>query len=149
MADDSGGLDLTRRSTFRHWTRIPIRYNDLDTLGHVNNTATTVYLEQSRCEMLYPLIGDARKPEIDLVVARIVIDYLKELTFPGVVEVGSVVTYVGTKSFRIAHGLFRGSSDDCVSTAEGVLVWYSLTRRVSMVPPDDLRAGLLGYSAVR
>lgn len=141
-------LDLTSRRTFRHWTQVPIRYNDLDTLGHVNNTATGVFLEQARCELLYPLIGDHRKHEIDLVVARIAIEYIRELTYPGIVEVGTVVTAIGNKSFRLAHGLFKAGSDDCVSTGEGVLVWYSLTRRTTIVPPDDLRAGLAEYGRV-
>lgn len=141
-------LDLTRRDTFRHWTRIPIRYNDLDTLGHVNNTVSGVYLEQARCELLYPMIGDARKPEMDLVVARITIEFRSELSYPGEVEVGTVVTEVGNKSFRLAHGLFKRGSDLCVTTAEGVLVWYSLTQRASMVPPDDVRAALIRHMPI-
>ena len=31
-----GGPDLTKRETFRAWTRVSVRYNDLDPLGHVN-----------------------------------------------------------------------------------------------------------------
>jgi acyl-CoA thioester hydrolase len=143
--ESSPGLDLRHRRSFRHWTQVPIRYNDLDTLGHVNNTATGVFLEQARCQLLYPLIGDHRKSEIDLVVARIVIEYLREVTYPGVIEVGTVVTAIGNKSFQLAHGLFKAGSDDCVSTGEGVLVWYNLIRRATMVPPDDLRASLAQY----
>ncbi|MFZ4808361.1 MAG: acyl-CoA thioesterase [Hyphomicrobiaceae bacterium] len=147
MVSDPAPLpDLTRRDTFRHWARIPIRYNDLDTLGHVNNAATSVYLEQARCELLYPLIGAERKPEIDLVMARLIIDYRRELTFPGVIEVGTSVVRQGTKSFHLAHGIFRAGTDDCVSTGESILVWYSLAHRVSMVPPDDIRAAMAGFS---
>lgn len=134
--------DLKRRSTFRHWTTITIRYNDLDTLGHVNNTVSGVFLEQARCDALYPMIGAERQGKIDLVIARLVIEYHAELHYPGSVDVGTSVVSIGNKSFHMVHGIFKSGTDDCVTTGEDVLVWYDLTRRVTMVPTDDLRQGL-------
>lgn len=140
----SPSLDLTRRSTFLHWVHLPIRYNDLDTLGHVNNTATSIYLEQARCDLLYPLIGEHRKAEIDIVIARLTIDFRRELTYPGIVDVGTSATKIGNSSFHLVHGLFKSGSDDCVTTAETICVWFSLSRRTSMTPPEDLKSGVAG-----
>ncbi len=143
MTGETPKPDLRKRSTFRHWTTITIRYNDVDTLGHVNNTASGVFLEQARCDALYPMIGEERKGAIDIVIARLIIDYHAELHYPGSVDVGTAVTAVGNKSFHMVHGIFVTGTDHCVTTGEDILVWYDLRKRASMVPPDDLRQGLL------
>jgi acyl-CoA thioester hydrolase len=142
---EPGPFDLSERAVFRHWCRIPIRYNDLDTLAHVNNAAISIFLEQARCDLLYPLIGADRKGAIDLVVRRIAIDYLRELTYPGVAHVGTVVTLIGGTSFRLANGVFVGEAGPCVATSEAVMVWFNLGTRRPMQPPDDLRAALAAY----
>ena len=38
MNKDSSAA-LTNRASFMHWTHVPIRFSDQDSLGHVNNVA--------------------------------------------------------------------------------------------------------------
>ena len=39
---------------------MPIRWGDMDALGHVNNTVYFRYMEQARIEWLYALAHDRR-----------------------------------------------------------------------------------------
>ena len=41
-----------------HTTRVPIRWGDMDAMGHVNNTVYFRYMEQSRIEWLYACAAD-------------------------------------------------------------------------------------------
>lgn len=128
---------LMDRSVFRMWSRVTIRYNDLDPLGHVNNTAMAIFLEEMRCTTLSPLLK-AHGPQFDTVLASTAMDYRRELTYPGEVEIGTIVSRLGTKSVTLAHGVFQHGH--CAGTAELVLVFFDLTTRTSVVPQADVRA---------
>ena len=132
-------LDLTNRTLFKAFTRISVRYNDLDPLGHVNNAAMAIFLEQARCELIAPRLKAASR-QLDMVLASTTMDYLKELHYPGEVEVGTIATRIGTKSFALAHGVFQDGV--CAGTASLTLVCFDLDTRRSVAMPDDAR-GLL------
>ena len=139
MAD----LLLTERATFRAWNRVSVRYNDLDPLGHVNNAAMAIFLEQARCELITPLLK-AHGRQFDMVLASTRLDYLHELKYPGIVEIGTIATRLGTKSFDLAHGVFQDGV--CAGTGSVVMVFFDLDKRASVAPPEDVRqlvAGLM------
>lgn len=127
---------LQQKERFRAWSRVSVRYNDLDPLGHVNNAAMAIFLEQARCELIAPRLK-AHGRHLDMVLASTSLEYLKEIHYPGVVEIGTLATRVGTKSFSLAHGVFQDGQ--CVGTGSVVLVVFDLDRRVSVVPPDEVR----------
>jgi len=60
-----------------HEKEIEIRWNDLDPFGHVNHAVFLTYLEEVRDEWLAEAVGGET---IDYVVARVEIDYRRELT---------------------------------------------------------------------
>lgn len=134
--------DLTKRSTFGHWVTHTIRYNDQDPVGHVNNAAMATFLEQGRTSFIYPLMQEHAGSDLEIVLARIEIDYLKEFHYPGSVDIGSTVLSVGGKSLRLQHGVFLTGTDTCVSTALCVLVFFDPATRRSTAPPESLRAML-------
>ena len=129
--------DLSRPDTFSVWTRITVRYNDLDPLGHVNNAAMAIFLEQARCELITPKLK-AHNRNLDMVLASTQLDYKRELHYPGLVEVGTIATRIGTKSFALAHGVFQDGQ--CAGTGAVAVVVFDLAARQSVVPPDGVRA---------
>lgn len=137
---------LTRRATFRHWARDKLRYNDTDKLGHVNNAVYATFFETARIELLHLQTAEPWEPPgASWVIARLAIDFRRELNWPGEVEIGSVVTRVGNSSFELAQGAFKG--DLCVATAETVEVLMDLTTRRASPMPDWLKANLNGLLA--
>jgi acyl-CoA thioester hydrolase len=133
-------LDLKDRASFRFWTPVTIRFSDQDPLGHVNNVAYAAYIEAARTMFLGGLLNPDDNPGIDYVLARVVIDYVKETHYPGTVDVGGRVTTVGTKSITSGYGVFVG--DQCVATSESVNVFFSLQERKTIAIPDNVRADL-------
>lgn len=53
--------------------RIPIRWRDIDALGHVNNAVYLTYLEELLTAFLGPVLGD------DWVTARVELDFRNEI----------------------------------------------------------------------
>jgi acyl-CoA thioester hydrolase len=138
-------FDLSQRATFRHFAPITIRYADLDPVGHVNNVAIAAYIEQGRTSLIGPLLRESHAGGLDTVLARVVIDYLAELDFPGSIEVGTRIVKVGTKSIVAGHGVFQG--ERCHATAECVIVFFDLAARRAAEPPPPLKARLLQLMA--
>lgn len=143
MADQTS-FDLTKRSTFRLFTPVTIRFSDTDALGHVNNVATAAYVESGRCELFYKLMRDggldsrgSGDEKIDFVLARVAIDYRKEYFYPGTVEVGSRFIRLGNRSITTGYGVFIG--DTCHATAESVNVFFDLNTRRPIPPPPGVR----------
>ena len=130
-------LDPRSRASYRAWTAIPIRFADQDPLGHVNNAAVAIYLEHARCEQLLPVVRGAGVPGLDFVLARIVIDYLVEIRYPGQVDIGTRIARLGTRSLLLANAVFQGERCHCV--AEATLVFFDTLSRKSTAPPAAVR----------
>ncbi|HSF95311.1 MAG TPA: thioesterase family protein [Thermohalobaculum sp.] len=138
-------FDLTRRETYRHWTPVTIRYSDQDSMAHVNNCAFATYVEAARTAFIYELIQKGGIEGVEFILARLVIDYLRELHYPGKVEVGARLIRVGTKSITTGYGVFKDGV--CYATAESVNVFYDMATRRTRMPPDSLRAVLMAELA--
>jgi acyl-CoA thioester hydrolase len=119
-----------------------VRYNDLDPLGHVNNAAMAIYLEQARCELITPKLK-AISRSLDMVLASTALDYRRELHYPGLVEVGTIATRIGGKSFALSHGVFQDGH--CAGTGSVVLVVFDLDKRASVAIPEAIRALIGGF----
>jgi acyl-CoA thioester hydrolase len=133
-------FDLTRRETFTHWSPVTIRFSDQDSLGHINNVALSQYFEVSRTAFVYDVIrlaGPEAMETVEFILARVVIDFVSELHYPGAVEVGGRLIRLGNKSMTSGYGIFSGQR--CIATSEAVNVFYDMKTRSSMVPPESVR----------
>lgn len=117
-----------------------LRYADTDRQGHVNNAVFSTFFETGRVELIHQLRQVAADPARDFVLAKITVEYLKELLWPGEVEVGSRVVRVGTSSIIIEQLL--ASEGIPHARAESVMVLTDTTTRRSS-PLDDLSKSTL------
>ena len=136
-ADITADLDLTRRATFKLFVPITLRYSDQDPMQHINNCAYAAFVEAARVKLIQQVIDGFDHDGLDFILARVAIDYRKELHFPNTIDVGARLTRLGTKSLSSGYGVFLG--DDCVATAESVNVFYDMKTRKTVAPPDDVR----------
>lgn len=77
------------------------------------------------------------------VLARLELDYRRELHYPGDVRVGMNVLSVGGSSFTLGIGLFDG--DSCAATMTTLMVRIDMHSRQSVPLDDDERAALQPY----
>ena len=142
MAEETISAPPRTRARYNHWTTVSIRYCDQDPLGHINNVAMAAYLEQARVGLIYPLLKSRGGPNFELVIARLVIDYLNELHFPGNVEIGTRIARLGNKSFTLHHAVFMAGEEVCAATSEAISVFFDMSKRESVMPTPALRAAL-------
>lgn len=141
--DGTAGFDLRDRSIYRHWHRVSIRFSDEDRMGHVNNAVYSVWFEACRVEYLYRFFDPS--DALDTVLARMTVDFLQETHYPGEVEVGALMTAIGTKSITSGYGVFRDG--ECLATAIAINVFFDARTRSSRAPPDAVRDAFLAEIA--
>jgi len=90
----------------RHVYYCPMRWADMDTLGHVNNVVYVDYLQESRVDMLSvhaPATGGEELAE-GVVVVRHEVEFLAPLVFrPEPIRIESWVTQIRAASFTMAY----------------------------------------------
>jgi len=133
-------IQLDSTDSYRFWTPVTIRFSDQDPLGHVNNCAYAAYIEAARTMFLGNLLTDGSDPDIDFSLVNLNINYLKEIHYPGTVDVGGRVLKLGNKSITTGFGVFLG--EDCVATSTSVNVFFCTSKRISMPIPDTVRTHL-------
>ncbi len=112
----------------RHHYDCRIRFSDVDVYRHVNNVKYFEYYQEARLAFLSSLGRDPDEPALELVLARIDVDYKRPILFrsdPYLVE--SWVTRVGTSSFGLSAEIRDG--DQVLSRAEAVLVSFEYARQ--------------------
>lgn len=104
-----------------HEKTIPIRWRDMDGYGHVNNAVFLTYLEEARDEWLSRVLAGTGG-ESDYVVARIAIDYRRELKQKDErVVVRCRLEKLGTSSILTREEILLPDGEVC-ARAEVVLV---------------------------
>lgn len=129
------------RADYRHWLRIPTRWMDNDTYGHINNVTYYSYFDSLINEHLIRSGGlDIHDGPIVGMVAETGCRFLRELSFPDVIDAGLRVAHLGRSSVRYEIGLFVEGSDDPSAVGHFVHVFVDReTRR-----PIDLPVAIRG-----
>jgi acyl-CoA thioester hydrolase len=98
---------------------LPVRYRDIDSLGHVNNAVYVTYLEQARVEYIREVFA-ATPLDPGFVVAHVGVDYERSIELDDRVVVGLGVTDIGTSSITMSYEIRAGG--ELAATAETVIV---------------------------
>lgn len=123
-------------------TLIPVRWRDLDPLGHVNSAVFLTFLETGRDLWLRQVLGERFSAE-QYVVARIEVDFRAEVP-QGTDYVESVhaVEAVGRSSITLNEQIVGPSGAVCAE-ARVVIVLWDLELRASRPVRDLEREALL------
>lgn len=115
-----------------------LRYGDTDRQGHVNNAVFATFLETGRVELLYnEALADQGAA---FVIARLELDFLAEVNWPGEVEIGTAVLDVGRSSFKLFQKVFQNGKP--VAQAVTVIVQMSESTRKSQPLSERARERL-------
>lgn len=115
---------------FRFDVEIPVRYRDLDTLGHVNNAVYATYLEQARAAYVDRVLGMDLE-DGGMVLASLEIDFRRPVDAAvGSIRVECGAISVGDSSFRMGYRVRDDDGDEPAATAESVQVaWDGASSR--------------------
>ena len=121
-----------------------LRFNDTDSLGHVNNSVFSVMLEQGRSEMGVEAGLPMGEGGEMLVIVRLELDFLNEMTWPGDVRIETEVLRLGGRSFTVQQRIIQGETLCGKSKTVLVIMDRQAKRAVSI---DPWRESLGAYQA--
>ncbi|MBQ0937108.1 acyl-CoA thioesterase [Ideonella paludis] len=120
---------------------IPIRWGDMDAMGHVNNTIYFRYLEIVRVEWLRQVGGPPDPSGEGPVIVNAFCNFLKQLEYPGDVLARHYVANPGRSSFDTFITLERVDQPGVIYAEGGATtVWMDFPSGKSAPMPDWLRA---------
>jgi acyl-CoA thioester hydrolase len=124
--------------------RVPVRFHDLDAMGHAHHTLPVIYFEEARAAYWREIAGRAGVLDIDYVLAEIRVQFKQRVRYPATLTVRAGVTQVGNTSFTMAYEL-TDQDGAVLATGESVQVMYDYTKSKAMRMPDDVRARIERY----
>jgi acyl-CoA thioester hydrolase len=126
-----------------HVMRQPIRWGDMDMMGHVNNTVYFRYIETARIAWFDQIEGAPDPAGIGPVIVNAHCSFLKQLKYPGDIEVTTYVGPPGRSSFEMTHEIRLVGPDGQPGAvhAEGgaKIVWVNLQAEKSVPLPEAVR----------
>lgn len=132
--------DTPKLDDFPRHTSDKLRYADTDRQGHVNNAVFATFFETGRVELLYDGADPLHAPGGAFVIARLSVDFVDEIRWPGSVEIGTRVGAVGRSSIKLEQALFQNGRH--VASAQSVIVHVDAAARKSSPLPPHARAAL-------
>ena len=121
-----------------HEMVIPIRWGDMDAMGHVNNTVYFRYMEVVRVGWLHGIGGPPDPEGAGPVVVNAYCTFMRQFEWPGDVRIKLYVGGAGRSSFETYTTMERADAPGVICAEGGATtVW---TRAQKSVPlPDRVR----------
>jgi len=143
LMTDLRAAALPTRSDFRVWQVIPTRWQDNDHYGHVNNAIYYSYFDTAISGFMIEAIGaDVRKLEAIGIVAETGCRYLKELSYPDLLNVGIALEKIGKSSVVYRLGIFREGEAAPAALGRFVHVYVDPDTHAVTQVPARIRAAL-------
>jgi len=131
---------LPEQKKLTHEMLIPIRWGDLDAMGHVNNTIYFRYCEVVRLEWLFKVGGGPNPSGTGPVIVNAFCNFVRQLEFPGEVLARHYVANPGRSSFDTFITLERADDPGVIYAEGGALtVWTDFKAQKSVPLPEWMR----------
>jgi len=131
---------VIKRSDFKSWTSVDVRWGDMDALGHVNNTKYFVYCESARINY-FETLDLKLQPSLlqGPTLAHANLNFIQQVHYPAQLEVGVRVSTVKNRSFQMDYAIFLAGTETIVASGYSVMVWadYKLGKSIEM--PEEIR----------
>ncbi len=127
-------------SLFRNATPVQIRFNDVDVLGHVNNTIYFAFYDTGKAYYFEAVQG--KKVEwknVDTVIANVNCAYIAPIYFGEQIEVLTTCLSVHDKSFRLLQAIRERNTGEIKSICGTVMVSFDPATRDSRSLPEEWR----------
>ena len=127
------------RGTLVEVEPIPIRWGDMDAMGHVNNTVYFRYMEQVRVRWYERMFGPLSGANaFGMVIVNASCNFRKPLTYPGIAEVRMFLANAGRSSILSFYEIAM----EGVLYADGAakIVFIDIERNKALPLPAEVAA---------
>ena len=139
-------IDITK---FRHRADIQLRFNDVDVLGHVNNTVYFSFYDTGKALYFSAIHGKRMSWEkVVRIIANINCAFMAPIIYGEEIEVLTRCTAMGNKSFTLEQLLREKNTGEIKSHATTVMVSYDPDTHRSQPLPETTRREIAIYEGL-
>jgi acyl-CoA thioester hydrolase len=122
-----------------HVERIPIRWGDMDAMGHVNNVTYFRFMEQARISWFDRLVPERKAWKSNgIVIVNASCNFRRAMTYPGTVEVKLYNARPGGSSVATYYELSIES--EIYADGAAVVVFIDMKSQKPIRIPEEVRA---------
>ena len=134
-------IEIPENKKLVYEMRIPIRWGDMDAMGHVNNTIYFRYLEQLRVDWLRSVNCKLDPNGEGVVIVNAFCNFYKQLEFPGDVLMKMYVSDPGRTTFETWGTMELVDQPGVIYAAGGATtIWVDFPNQKAKTLPDRLRS---------
>lgn len=127
-------------SSFKHRHPVEVRFNDVDILGHVNNTVYFSIYDTGKAIYFRDIADwDIDWREVETVIANIDCAYMAPMFFGEDLEVCTKVISMHDKSFRLLQMIWNRETGQVKSACETVMVSFDPETQHAIPMPSRWR----------
>ncbi len=125
-------------NTCKFTINIPIRFKDIDYMGHVNNAVFFTFFEEGRKAFFYEIIKISNLDNFNFILAHSSCDFLKPVKMNDQIALQLWIDNMGNKSFTFIYKLIS-RKDDSVVYAKGksVQVFFDYKKNRTIPIPKE------------
>lgn len=122
---------------------VPIRWGDLDAMGHVNNSRYFTFFEQARVQWLQSLSDEWNFSRVGPMLAHASCDFRRPVPYPSTLKIDMYAEEPGRTSLKTYYEVRTGEEDSMLyAQGEATLVWVDSDTERPKPLPDTFRAAL-------
>jgi acyl-CoA thioester hydrolase len=123
--------------------RFPVRFRDVDVMGHVNNAVYFTYMETARTEYWMRQFGSWDPQGVSFIVAHAECDFKTAAKLGDEIEISVWTSSVGNTSFIWTYEMKNGKTGEIVAYGKTIQVYFDYRANRSLPVPEDVRKKLL------
>lgn len=133
---------------FHHITPVQVRFNDFDSLKHVNNSVYQNYYDLARTSYIEQIFeAKMQWHERGLVLVKITLEFIRPIFMDEKVEVRTKIFKLGNKSLGMFQQIINSETGELKSESESVMVAYIESANKPCPMPEDWRQKIISFES--
>lgn len=135
--------ELPSRDSFHHSVTLPLRFNDIDILGHLNNTVYFSFYDTGKAYYLEAIEGGGKDwRRVESVIANVDCAFIAPTFFGEQLEICTRCEHMGEKSLTLFQMILNKETKEVKSVCRTVMVAYDPDTKESTSLPEHWRSGI-------
>lgn len=128
--------------SFRHRMPLQMRFNDIDMLGHLNNSIYLTFMDLAKTRYFEAVLGENLKwDRIGVVIVNINCNFCAPTFFNEEIEVETAVVAIGEKSLTIEQRVFSPSTGQVKCDCRTIMSGFNMETNTSApILPEWVKA---------
>lgn len=138
------------KESFKFSVEVPVRFSDMDSLGHVNNAIYLSYFEEGRVHYFKKLfdLPNNDTSTLSMIVLEVHCTYKTPAFYGEILRVHTKVGWMKNKSFEMQYLITDVKSGRTVAEGSSIQVSYDYSNQKTIEMPEEFRKKVSAYERI-